>query len=177
MYKIITFVLINILVSIYLIAPFPTAPNLPNGLVSTEPGDTTQISNVKAYYTNQYRKDVMPFFYNNIKTPYILINHPPERAKQVFRDTTQSYYLEEFVIPLKGSIYINGFEWENDVFTKPDQREANKMLVNKVEYKSKVSIRTFESKIYLRFANLILLNITIITILFAIKKAFYEDKR
>lgn len=128
--KIKLFILIvNFFALFYLFTPFPEAPDLPNSVRSPEPGDNGQISNLKAFFTDDYRATVMTFFYNKMPKPYILINHPPERAKQVYRDTMQSYYLEEFVFPFKGSIYINGYEWENDVFTKPDQRQSNKMLI------------------------------------------------
>ena len=153
------FILINIFISIYLLLPFPTFPDLPESVRSTEPGAT-----------------IMPFYYKNIAKPYILINHPPERAKQIFRDTTQSYYLEEFVVPLKGSIYVNGFEWENDVFTKKDKREVNKMIVDSKEYKTKISVRTFESNILLRFLNLAILNLSIFLLIISAKKVFHANK-
>ncbi len=170
------FILINIFISIYLLLPFPTFPDLPESVRSTEPGDTIQLKNVKAFYTNKYRATIMPFYYKNITKPYILINHPPERAKQIFRDTTQSYYLEEFVVPLKGSIYVNGFEWENDVFTKKDKREVNKMIVDSKEYKTKISVRTFESNILLRFLNLAILNLSIFLLIISAKKVFHANK-
>jgi hypothetical protein len=176
MKKILVILLLNLPVIVYLLLPFPSRPNLINATASPEPGDNGQISNMKAFFTNQYRAQVMPFYYTNIARPYILINHPPERAKEVFRDTTQSYYLEEFVIPLKGSIYVNGYEWENDVFTKPGRREVNKMLIGKDVYKSKVSIRWFISPLYLRLLNLLFINLALISFFKGINKAFYDKK-
>jgi hypothetical protein len=65
----------------------------------------------------------------------------------------QSYYLEEFSLPLKESLYINGYEWENDVFTKPEKRVTNKMIYKGVEYKSKITLKTIPTSIPIRLLN------------------------
>jgi len=54
---------------------------------------------------------------------------------------------EEYVLPFKESIYINGFEWENDVFTKPEKRIKNKLLFKDKEYKAKITIKTFPTSL------------------------------
>jgi hypothetical protein len=138
------FFIFNILVIFYLLSPVPIISDLPNSIKSTEPGDTIQIPNVSAYYTNQTRTQVINYYKAIYYSPFrIILNHPPEKAREIIRDTLPSYYFEEFVIPFKESLYINGFEWENDVFTKPDKRVKNKLLFEGKEYKAKITIRTF----------------------------------
>ncbi len=141
-------VVFNIFAILYLISPTPVLPDLPNSAKSDLPGDTTQISNVTAYYTNMSRTEVINFYkayYSGF--PRIILNHPPERAKEIIIDTIQSYYLEEFVLPFKESLYINGFEWENDVFTKESDRVKNKLIFNNIEYKAKITLRRFPTSI------------------------------
>jgi hypothetical protein len=138
------FCFFNVFAIIYLISPTPTLPNLINSIKSDEPGDTIQLKNVSAYYTNMTRTEVMNFYKSYYSGPFrIIINHPPEKSKEIIRDTIQSYYFEEFVLPFKESLYINGFEWENDVFTKPENRIKNKLLFKDKEYKAKITIKTF----------------------------------
>lgn len=137
-------IVFNVFSILYLISPSPALPDLPHSAKSDEPGDTIQIPNVSGYYTNLSRTEVVNFYRANYNGLFrIHLNHPPEKAKEIIRDTIQSYYFEEFLLPFKESIYINGFEWENDVFTKPQHRAANRLLYHDVEYKSKVTIRTF----------------------------------
>lgn len=134
----------NLSALLYLISPAPTLPDLPNSIKSDEPGDTVQIPNVSAYYTNLSRTEIINFYKANYNDFFrIQLNHPPEKAKNIIRDTIQSYYLEEFVLPYKETLYINGFEWEKDVFTKPEKRIKNKLLYHGKEYSAKVTIRTF----------------------------------
>ncbi len=159
--------IINIFAVLYILSPTPQIPDLPNSVKSNLPGDTTQISNVSAYYTNMSRAEVMNFYYTAFNGPLqTKINYPPEKAKEIITDTIQSYYLEEIVLPLKESLYVNGFEWANDVFTKPEKRVMNKLIYNGVEYKSKITIRTFTASIPERLAVLFFTEaVLIVTIL------------
>jgi hypothetical protein len=142
------FVIFNIFAVLYLISPTPNLPDLPNSIKSDLPGDTIQISNVSAYYTNMTRTEVMNFYKAYYSGPFrINLNHPPEKAKEIIVNTIQSYYFEEFVLPFKESLYINGFEWENDVFTKPENRSKNKLIYQDKEYKAKITIRRFPTTI------------------------------
>jgi hypothetical protein len=142
------FCLFNIFAIVYLISPIPTPPDLANSVKSDLPGDTVQIKNVSGYFTNMSRTEVMNFYKAYYSGPFrIIINHPPEKSKEIIVDTIQSYYFEEYVLPFKESLYINGFEWENDVFTKPNERAKNKILYQGKEYKAKITIRTFPTSI------------------------------
>lgn len=134
---------------IYLIfpAPAPLAP-LPKSVKSLEPGDTTQIPGISAYYTNLSRQEIVDFYQNqysrssffNIPLITYRLNHPPEMSKTLIRTTQQSSYLEEIVHPLRESLFVSGFEWENDPFTKVEKRPKNKLVVDKVEYKAKITL-------------------------------------
>jgi len=158
--KIITIfiIIINLVPFFYLISPVSFPKDLPNSVKSNEPGDTVQIPNVAAFYTNLSRTEVINYY----KASYgglfrIILNHPPEKSKEIFVDTMRSYYLEEFILPFKESLYINGFEWENDVFTKPEKRIKNRLVYENKEYKAKITIRTFPVSIPKRILSFLLM--------------------
>lgn len=144
-------VIFNAIFLAYLLIPVPTLKPLPSSAKSTEPGDTIQLKNVSAYYTNLSRTEIINFYKSSYTGPLVIhLNYPPELSKTIFKDTMQSYYLEEFNLPLKESLYVNGYEWENDVFTKPEKRIANKLIFEGVEYKTKVTLKTFPTSLPLR---------------------------
>jgi hypothetical protein len=146
---------LGLIFSIYLLLPGPQLPppDLSNSVKSDLPGDTVQIENTAGYFTNQSRKEAINFYQDyfsrsqflNIPLPTYRINHPPELAKQVWVDTKRSYYLEEFIHPFRESLFINGFDWQNDVFTKPEKRVKNKLIYQGQEWAVKVSPRWFPS--------------------------------
>jgi hypothetical protein len=166
-------VIFNILAVFYLISSTPVLPDLPSSAKSDLPGDTVQISNVTAYFTNMTRTEVMNFYkayYSGLFR--INLNHPPERSQDIFVDTMQSYYLEEFILPFKESLYINGYEWENDVFTKVESRSKNKLIYNDIEYKAKITIRRFPTSIPSRLIAFFTTEIGIIVTLLVFKSFF-----
>jgi len=172
--SIIFIIIFNIASVLYLSYPLPKIEDLHNSIKSMEPGDTTQLTNVSGYYTNMTRTEVINSYKARYTSPFLInINHPPEKSKQIFRDTMQSYYLEEFVIPFKQSLYINGFEWENDVFTKPEKRISNKLLYEGKEYKAKITIRTFTPSITSRFITYFFIEFVIITG-FIVYKSYFK---
>ena len=171
-----TFVIFNLFAVLYLISPIPNLPDLPNSIKSDLPGDTVQISNVSAYYTNMTRTEVMNFYKAYYSGPFrVNLNHPPEKAKEIIVNTIQSYYFEEFVLPFKESLYVNGFEWENDVFTKPENRSKNKLIYQNKEYKAKITIRRFPTTIPNRFIGFFSTELGIIITLFVFK-SFLKKK-
>ncbi len=151
---------LGLLVSVYLLIPGPKfpPPDLPESLKSDEPGDTVQLINVSAYFTDSEREKVIAFYQDyfsrssflDIPLPVIRLNHPPEYAKQVIKDTMQTYYFEELVHPFRESLYVNGFEWERDVFTAPEKREKNRIFIADRIWKAKVTLRWFPSNLILR---------------------------
>ncbi len=90
---------------------------LPKSDKSSLAGDNiAQVSNVAGYFSNNYRKFVADYYLKNYQDktwlffPPLRLNHPPEYSWKVIKVNTDSTYLEEFVYPLRDSIYINGFE-------------------------------------------------------------------
>lgn len=177
--KIITFSLLafNIFAIYYLLSPLPTLPDLSNSIKSELPGDTVQLKNVKGYFTNQTRTQIINFYLANYHGLFrIHLNHPPEKAKTIFRDTTQSYYLEEIYLPFKETLFINGYEWENDVFTKPEKRIANKLLYNGIEYKTKVNTKIIPIPIVQRFLGFFSTEISVLLIVYLLTNFFIKKK-
>ena len=105
---------------VYLIMPGPKQISdfkpLPISDKSTLEGDTIQIPNVSAYFSNNYRNFVISFYleeYLNktwLPFPPLKLNHPPEYSWKVIKKHTDSTYLEELFYPLRDSLFVNGFE-------------------------------------------------------------------
>lgn len=153
------FFFVLLLGTFYLLLPAPkNFPDLPEAVKSTEPGDTVQITNVSAYYTDMPRAKVVEFYTNYFSKSSFLgiplitykLNHPPERIREVLRETQQSTYIEEIVHPLRESVFVNGFEWDNDPFTSPERRVKNILVVNGKTYQFKVTLFYQESRIWQR---------------------------
>lgn len=158
-------VLFNALSLTYLLIPTPVLKPLPNSARSNEPGDTIQLKNVSAYYTNLSRTEVINFYKSSYTSPIIIhLNHPPELSKTIIKDTIQSYYLEEFSLPFKESLYINGYEWENDVFTKPEKRVKNKLFYEGREYRSKITLKIIPTTIPIRLITFFSTEIALIAV-------------
>ncbi len=173
---IVLFCLFNIFSIVYLISPIPTPPYLVNSVKSDLPGDTTQRKNISAYYTNMTRTEVMNFYKAYYSGPFrIILNHPPEKAKDIIVDTIQTYYFEEYILPFKESLFINGFEWENDVFTKPEKRIVNKLLFKGKEYKAKITIKTVPTSKTKRITAFLFSEISVILII-CVYKSFLKKK-
>ena len=106
----ILFLISNFLSLSYLLSPTPNLPPLANSTISDLPGDTIQVSNVSGFFTNQTRQQVINFYKANYTGLFrIILNHPPEKAMEIIVNTIPSYYFEEFVLPFKDTLYINGF--------------------------------------------------------------------
>lgn len=155
----IAFFLVFLLGTFYLSLPAPhDFPDLPGAVKSTEPGDTVQIANVSAYYTDLPRQEVIDFYFRYFsRSPFLNIplityklNHPPERIREVLRDTQRSTYVEELVHPLRESVFVSGFEWNNDPFTSPERRITNILVVNGKTYQFKVTLFYQESRLWQR---------------------------
>lgn len=105
---------------IYMVLPGPSGISnfkpLPNSDRSTLAGDTVQISNVTAFFSDNYRNFVVSFYYNNFRAktwlpfPPFKLNHPPEYSWNIIKKHTDTTYFEEVYYPLRDSLYINGLE-------------------------------------------------------------------
>lgn len=140
---------ILVLFFVYILLPGPAEiPPPPWGLRSVEPGDTSQMPGVSAYYTDVEREDVVDYYFSyyskssflNLPLFTIKLNHPPELAREVLYSTQKSSYVEEIVHPFRESLFISGYEWDKDPFTKPEKRVANKSVVRNHEWKMKVTL-------------------------------------
>ena len=117
------FLLCAFILLIYLLLPGPSGiddfPPLPNSLKSTLEGDTIQVKNVAGYFSNNYRQFVTNYYRRAFQQktwfPFapLRLNYPPEYAYTVIKDQTHSTYLEEYVYPLRESLYVNGLELYN----------------------------------------------------------------
>lgn len=114
------FVASSIVLLIYMVWPGPSGISqfnaLPHSAKSTLEGDTIQIPNVAGYFSNNFRDFVTDFYRKNFQRlsefpfPPLRLNHPPEYSWIAIKKHTDSTYLEEFIYPLRDSIYVNGYE-------------------------------------------------------------------
>lgn len=158
MIKIIFFIF-SALFAVYLLLPTPASirdfPALPNSTKSGLSGDTWQVPNVAAYFSDNYRDFVIPFYRDAfIKKSWLGIlplrlNYPPEFAFTAIKDQTQSTYLEEMVYPMKDSLFVNGLE----PYTKdgaPRFKGATTFEVGGGLYTTKVTLRYYPSPVWAR---------------------------
>lgn len=119
------------------------------------PGDTVQVPNVVAYFSNHYREFVVPFFMADYQKQAYLpfsplrLNHPPEYSWKVIKKHTDNTYLEELVYPLRDSLYIAGFEpFYSD--GKPKFWGSTKLDFMGHSWYTKATLRFFPSKAVFR---------------------------
>lgn len=160
--KKITLIIVFLLGLAYLFWPGPSDisdfPPLPNSLKSDEPGDTTQVKNITAYFSQHDRAAITNFYKNWFQTssfgflPPISLNHPPEESHQFVRDQQTSTFLEEYVYPLRGSIFVNGYEpvIENSIHNRPSNFFGNMIHINGNYYVSKTTLRFYPVPILFR---------------------------
>src|SRR5713226_6980914 len=94
------FIIFSILLLIYMAWPRPSNISdfkaLPNSDKSKLEGDTIQIPNVSAYFSNSYRDFVVPFYLHNYQSLMhfplspIRLNHPPEYSWIAIKKHTDS---------------------------------------------------------------------------------------
>lgn len=122
------------------------------GVKSDFPGDTIQNPNIAAFYTDYTRSEITKFYKDDfskkllfgIPLPIISLNHPPEAAHKYVRDQQESTFLEEYIFPLRESLFVNGYEpkVENDMFNRRDRSFIGDHLKYKeVFYNSKTTLR------------------------------------
>ena len=151
-----TFIILSIFLLIYMVWTGPSKisdfDGLPDSDKSKLEGDTIQIPNVSAYFSDNFREFVVPFYSNNYQSlsnlpfPPLRLNHPPEFSWNVIKKHTDSTYLEELVYPLRDSIYVNGFEpfYEDG---QPKFWGATKFEVDGRSWFTKTTLRFYPSNI------------------------------
>lgn len=165
-----TFIIFSIFLLVYMLWPGPGKisdfPALPNSDKSTLEGDTIQIPNVAAYFSDNFRQFVVPFYLSNYQNlsnlpfPPLRLNHPPEFSWNVIKKHTDSTYLEELVYPLRDSIYVNGLEpfYEDG---QPKFWGAIKFEVDGRNWFNKTALRFYPSNIPVRILVWFGINISV----------------
>lgn len=166
--------ILSLFLLIYLLIPGPNSiqdfPALPNSVKSTLDGDTVQVPNVSAYFSNNYRKGVTAFynqFYQRRSLmffPPIRLNYPPEYAFVAIKKHTDSTFLEELVYPLRNSLYINGFE-PFEQSGGPRYTGAAKFVINGKTYETKMTLRYYPIPWYLRITVWVGINISFLVLI------------
>lgn len=153
------FIVFSVLLFIYMLWPGPSKISdfyaLPSSDKSQLEGDTIQIPNVAAYFSNNFREFVMPFYWANYQAsshlpfPPLKLNHPPEYSWIVIKRHTDSTYLEELVYPLRDSLYVNGLEpFYSD--GSPKFWGSTKFEIGKNAWFTKVTLRFYPSNLAVR---------------------------
>lgn len=155
---------------------------LPNSSKSTLSGDTVELPNISAYFSNNYRNFVLPFYINEYKkvlnisiAPLVLI-HPPETAYTFIKDQTQATYLIELTYPLRDSLFINGLE-PFDEFTKEQRyKGAVTFVEDSKSYETKVTLRYYPSNYYFRFLAWLGIISSVIILYKTTRKVIYSNE-
>lgn len=176
-------IILFVLGLIYIIWPGPSSINdiaqLPDSLKSDEPGDNQ--SEIVAYFSNGRRKDVTNFYKNQMSylnifmftIPPIRSNHPPEEAFTYIKDQQPSTYLEQYSLPFRDALYVNGFEPFN-AQGKPYREGATRIFVKNNFYDSKTTLHYYGSSLSIRIVIYILSWICIILLFKLSRKALTE---
>lgn len=153
------FFIFSILFLIYLLLPSPSSINdfhpLPNSAKSTLEGDTIQVPNVAAYFSDNYRNFATNFYRREYQKktwfpfPPFRINHPPEFAYTAIKVETHSTYLEEYYYPLRDSLFVNGLEPFYEDGTQKFTGAHNFNDEGRVS-KTKVTLRYYSSNVGVR---------------------------
>jgi len=151
---------------IYILLPGPSSvfdfPSLPNSIKSDLDGDTWQNPNITAYFSDFRREEITKFYKSffsrsilfGIPLPIISLNRPPEEAYKYVRDQQESTFLEEYVFPLRGSIFVNGYEprVENDMRGRQESDDyiGHFVKYNDKLYVSKTTLRFYPNNVFAR---------------------------
>jgi len=154
------FHILSILLLIYMLWPGPSKisdfPPLPDSTKSNLSGDTIQIPHVSAYFSDNFREFVVPFYRRdywkktNLFFPPLRLNYPPEFSWTAIKKHTDSTYLEELVYPLRDSLYVNGLE-PFDISGQPRWWGATKFEVSGNSWYTKTTLRYYPSPLWARF--------------------------
>lgn len=140
---------------VYLVLPTPPVPDLPNSLISDEPGDTYQNPNTKAFYTNSNRQETLGYYETNYRVrlgsfafPVLRLNYRPEDTATYVRKYVDSQFLEEIIHPLRESVFINGWNPKlipENVNKLPAEMEKVVIINRGQKWEWKMTMRWYES--------------------------------
>lgn len=166
MKKLLLIFFIFLLGLIYIVLPGPSSiddlPGLPGSAKSDLPGDTIQNPNIAGFYS-QFRRNGITQYYKNIfskmlipgvSLPIIVLNHPPEAAYKYVRDQQSSTFLEEYIFPLRESVFVNGYEPKMENYMKgrieDESYVGHFVKFNGDYYNSKTTLRFYPSNVWVR---------------------------
>lgn len=177
---------ISVVFLVYMLWPYSANSiedfsSLPNSIRSKLSGDTTEVPNLKAYYSNNYRDFVISYYYQQfwmlekMLFPPLKLNYPPEFAFQAIKDQTHSTYLEEFTYPFRASLFINGLEPFEEDTKNPRYPAASNFEQDGYSYETKVTMRYYPSSIYLRIVVWLGINVSVLLLWKVGKKVLVYD--
>lgn len=149
---------------VYLALPTLMFPTPPTGSAqSTEPGDI-QDDDVRAYFTNLSREEIISYYQDNYQLKALgfslpklrISDYPPEETTDKIREQVKSNFLEELVYPMRESIYISGFE-------PTDQKDQ--IIVAGMKFRNKITVKRNSSSLVYR-ELIALATLTGVTLLF-----------
>lgn len=167
------FIVVSLYFLLYLVLPFGPKSiddfsDLPNSVRSRLDGDTVQVPNLKAFFSNNYRGFATNYYYKEYwrlsRFPFspIKLNHPPEYAFYTIKDQTQSTYLEEYTYPFRGSLYINGLEPLDEITKEPRYPAGSYFSADGHLLETKVTVRYYPTSPFSRVVVWIGINISIV---------------
>jgi len=155
------FVVLTLVLLLYMV--WPTGPQdisdfseLPNSTTSDLPGDTWQTPNIAAYFSENYRGFVIPYYINDYKSftnfpiDPLRLNYPPEYAFSAIKDQTHATYLEEITYPLRDSVFISGLEPFDEETKEPRYDGAHMLPFDGEKYETKTILRFYPSPLWAR---------------------------
>ena len=177
-----TYIVLSLLLLLYLAYPVDLSIDeftpLPNSVKSSLSGDTVQVPDVSAYFSNNYRSLAIPFYYsqftelNKLPLPPLRLNYPPEFAFEAIKDQTQSTYLEEFVYPMRNSLFVNGLEpFDQETHEKRYLAARDLVADDGNAYETKVTLRYRESTLTHRLITWFGINLGTILLYMVFRRA------
>ena len=160
-------------------------PPLPDSLKSDEPGDTIQIPNITAYFSDLDRGGITSFYKNAYQNSFFLkilppvrLNYPPQNSRQYVRDQQTTTFLEEYIYPLRGSIFVNGYEpyVEDEMKRRAHNFIGDHLHIKGRYFVSKTTLRFYPADLSARIIVYIGIWISVFALVEVSKRAFGEDK-
>lgn len=117
-----------------------------------------QLPNIAAYFSQEDRKSITTFyrqdfadkfFFGKILPP-LALNYPPKTAYTYVRDQLYVTFLEEYVYPLKGSIFVAGYEpyIDNELLKRNHSFIGDHIHISGNYFKSKTTLRYYPADLF-----------------------------
>lgn len=177
------FLFLSVVFLFYLVWPFEPKTisdfsPLPQSTKSDLSGDTVEVPNITAYFSNNYRNFVTKYYRNQYQFmtkfpfPPLVLNHPPEHAFHYIKDQTQSTYLEEYVYPLRGSLFVNGLEPFDEKTKEARYSGATYFNASGINYETKVTLRYYPSRVANRIGVWAGIDLIVILLYYFVRKNY-----